>query len=93
MCCGRGKTHSVGQLKPQPVVNRLVNHAFVPAQKPAPVSGGAGVIFEYVGQTGLTVTGPVSGGSYRFDRPGARQAVDARDRAALANIQVLRAVS
>lgn len=52
----------------------------------------AQVIFQYVGQTGLTVVGPVSGISYRFEQPGARVAVDIRDRQALSVIRVLRAL-
>ncbi len=37
----------------------------------------------YVGGTALTVVGPASGVRYRFDRPGARVRVDARDVAPL----------
>ena len=48
--------------------------------------------FEYIGQTGLTVTGPVTGRRYRFDRAGARVGVDPRDRASIAAIPVLRQV-
>jgi hypothetical protein len=39
----------------------------------------ARVVFEYVGRTGLTVIGAVSGKQYRFARPGARLEVDPRD--------------
>lgn len=48
--------------------------------------------FEYVGRTGLTVVGPATGRRYRFDAPGARVAVDPRDRPALAKIPNLREV-
>jgi hypothetical protein len=48
--------------------------------------------FEYVGRTGLNVTGPTSQIGYRFDRPGARATVDARDGASLARVPVLRQV-
>ena len=48
--------------------------------------------FEYVGTTGLTTSGPVSGRHYRFDRPGARVTVDARDARALATVRNLRLV-
>ena len=41
------------------------------------------VRFQYVGRTGLTVIGAVSGKHYRFDRPGAQVVVDPRDRASL----------
>ncbi len=79
MCCGRSR--------PRP----SVYHGAIPAQRTTPAANSAGPMFEYVGRTGLTVTGPVSGGRYRFERPGVRLAVDSRDRDALAKIPVLRA--
>ncbi|MDX1546155.1 MAG: hypothetical protein R3247_04170, partial [Rhodothermales bacterium] len=48
--------------------------------------------FQYLGHTGLTVRGPRSGWTYRFDGPGAIVAVDPRDRRALAAIARLRQV-
>jgi len=42
--------------------------------------------FQYLGKTGLTVMGPRSGKSYRFDRPGAVVAVDPVDSRALAAV-------
>lgn len=48
------------------------------------------VIFEYVGDTGMTVVGPVTGKRYRFDRPGARVEVDLRDRRPLTAVPRLR---
>jgi hypothetical protein len=50
------------------------------------------VSFVYVGTTGLTVRGPVSGREYRFDRPGARVEVDPGDRILLASLRQLRQV-
>lgn len=47
---------------------------------------------EYIGRTALVVTGPYTGARYRFSQPGARLTVDARDRAALLSIPMLRAV-
>lgn len=47
-------------------------------------------IFEYIGNTGMTVVGPASGKRYRFERPGARLEVDLRDRRALAAVPHLR---
>lgn len=52
----------------------------------------ATVVFEYVGRAALTVVGPATRTSYRFDRPGARVLVDVRDRTSLASIPVLRQV-
>jgi hypothetical protein len=60
---------------------------------PAMVRTAKGVVFEYVGRTGLTVVGPISGAPYHFAGSGARVEVDARDQAALARVPVLRAVN
>lgn len=54
---------------------------------------GVPVVFEYTGRTALTIIGPASRTSYRFDRPGARMLVDSRDRASLSGVPVLRQVS
>ncbi len=50
------------------------------------------VIFQYVGKTGLTAIGPVSGIRYRFIGPGVTLSVDPRDRLALGKIPHLRQV-
>lgn len=81
MCCGTGRPRNSGHYRTGPLRNPV-----------APAMHSNRPVFEYVGRTGLTVTGPVSGARYRFDRPGERVAVDARDRAALSNIPVLRPV-
>jgi hypothetical protein len=49
-------------------------------------------VLEYVGRTAMTVIGPMTGRHYRFDRPGARLAVDGRDHASLTRIAKLRQV-
>ena len=51
------------------------------------------VLFEYVGRTGLTVAGPVSGRRYRFDAPGSVVAVDPADQSSLAALPQLRRVA
>jgi len=48
------------------------------------------VFFEYMGKTGMTVTGPVTGRRYRFEGSGARVEVDLRDRRSLAAVPQLR---
>lgn len=48
--------------------------------------------FQYLGKTGLTVIGPVSGKRYRFDGHGATVAVDLGDRRSLAAVPNLRQV-
>jgi hypothetical protein len=49
--------------------------------------------FEYVGGTGMTVLGGVTGRRYRFERPGARVAVDPADKLSLAKVPHLKPVS
>jgi len=53
----------------------------------------AGAVFEYVGRSALTVTGPATGVVYRFPAPGARQKIDPRDRLALMKVPSLRPVN
>jgi hypothetical protein len=53
----------------------------------------AQVFFEYIGRTGLTVIGPGTRRQYRFDRPGARLAVDPIDQPSLSRVAQLRRVS
>ena len=79
MCCGRSR-----------VLSGLTaaRNSGITAAGPRP----AQVTFQYTGDTGLTVSRTPSGASYRFGYPGARLLVDARDRAALARIPLLRIV-
>lgn len=48
--------------------------------------------FEYTGKSALSVTGAVTRTQYRFNAPGSRQNVDARDVAGLMNVPVLKRV-
>ena len=48
--------------------------------------------FEYGGPTALTVIGRATGKHYRFDRPGARVAVEPADRVSIAQVPHLREV-
>jgi hypothetical protein len=50
------------------------------------------VRFEYVGPTGMTVVGPVTGARYRFGAYGSRVAVDLRDAPSMASVPHLRRV-
>jgi len=47
---------------------------------------------EYVGRTSLSAIGPATGRRYRFGMPGARVAVDLRDRQSLLSIPHLRQI-
>jgi hypothetical protein len=51
------------------------------------------LLFEYIGNTGLTVFGPVTRTRYRFPHPGARARVDARDAASLAGVPHVRRIA
>ncbi|NJM30094.1 MAG: hypothetical protein HC855_08300 [Rhizobiales bacterium] len=46
--------------------------------------------FRYVGATALTVTGPVTGRTYRFPAPGAVMPVDPRDQASMMRVPILK---
>jgi hypothetical protein len=48
------------------------------------------IVFEYTGHAPARIQGPASGQVYRFDGPGARVRVDARDRPGLAALPTLR---
>lgn len=48
--------------------------------------------FEYVGESGLTAIGPITGRHYRFVGPGARVAVDPRDAPSLRAVPRLKQV-
>lgn len=83
-CCGnqRERFRSVSGARTKPAT----------AENASPNARHTTVYFEYLGKTGLTVLGPVSGKRYRFDRPGAAVEIDLRDRASLAAIPALRQV-
>lgn len=81
-CCG-GKRR---QLQTSPSIEPLPETPVPTAALRTPVT------FEYVGQTGLTATGPYTGRRYRFDGPGARVEVDERDAPSLAAVPRLRRV-
>lgn len=79
------------------VLNRWAQQSHPPlatetSRQAAPARIQQSVSFAYIGNTKMTVIGPVSGYQYSFDRPGARLYVDPRDRAGLASIRQLRQV-
>ena len=84
MCCGRGRLQPRTTNSIPPRSDRI--YAAGPQRQPSHV------YFVYVGNTAMTVRGPVSGIEYRFASPGARVEVDARDRVLLASIRQLRLV-
>lgn len=87
-CCGQHRQQFHGLVQRHPAA-RSSQAASAP---PRPTRHAA-AYFEYRGNTGLTVLGPITGKRYRFDRHGARVAVDLRDRPSLAAVPNLRQVS
>lgn len=82
-CCGK---HRAASAAPPPrIPTATTGNAAPPPRQTS-------VFFEYVGRTGLTIVGPVSGRRYRFDAPGSRQPVDRADKPSLAAVRVLRQV-
>lgn len=80
MCCGGTRPAS-----PRPPAT---------ARRPmAGMQGGTAAsinpVFEYVGATALTVVSPITRKTYRFEQPGARVTVDARDRSWVAFVPSL----
>ena len=86
-CCGRDRT-TYPRTSPGPAPLASSGSAKVSTAAPPPPR--SGLSFEYVGATGMTVQGPVTGRIYRFDHPGARLTVDPRDAAAVAAVPHLR---
>ncbi len=86
-CCGSQRNQFQAIRLPSPPSSQVANSPPVTA----PVHRFV-IRFEYIGQTGLTVIGGVTGQRYRFDRPGARVIVDPRDRPSLVAVPNLRQV-
>jgi hypothetical protein len=76
-CCGNNR-------RPLPLETSEIPHVtFTP---PAPTVQ----YFEYVGKTGLTAIGNVTGHRYRFAGPGATVEVDSRDAPSMAGVPNVR---
>lgn len=84
-CCGKKREQLLAGAPSHPHSARVASYPR-PAQGPLQ----SRVFFEYVGRTGLTVTGPATGKQYRFERTGARLEVDLRDRLSLSSVPHLR---
>jgi hypothetical protein len=80
-CCGRGT--QIGTASRSTPLPAATSHA---APRPGQL------VFEYVGGTALTALGAATGRRYRFDRPGARLAVEPADKASLMAVPQLRRV-
>jgi hypothetical protein len=71
------------------VAARAANSA-TPAYRPRADYVGEAVRFEYTGATGVTVRGPITGRSYRFNGPGEAVDVDGRDAPSMMAVPRLR---
>lgn len=79
-CCGQ-KRDELRAESPEPA------HAMAAPDSPMMQPG---IYFEYTGETGLTVIGPVTQYTYRFSGKGDRQMIDQRDAGSMAAAPVLR---
>lgn len=82
-CCGQQRQQVQGQAPIDRVNNAPSNSASITLPD---------VYFQYLGDRGLTVIGPISGKRYRFNYPGTVMAVDPRDRRSLTAIHHLKQV-
>ena len=87
-CCGKSRAQAAaGPRIPDPIPPPSPS-GIAPRLATSQVT----VYFEYVGGTGLTVQGPITGRKYRFSAPGQRVAVDGRDGPSLMAVPNLRYV-
>jgi len=81
MCCGKGRQQLTGLFQATGSAKARPTAAATRPLAPLIGRSSTGMLqYRYMGPTSLTVTSPVTGRQYRFDRPGAVQHVDARDR-------------
>jgi hypothetical protein len=94
MCCGKQRGQA-GVAPRQPAQSPRPTPRTADPRAAPPVAGRplrTAATFEYTGRTALTVVGPVTGQTYRFQAAGARLTVDLRDRPGLAGVPQLREV-
>jgi hypothetical protein len=97
MCCGRLRQTIASEPRPGNAVQSAPaparpSHRVIAPSSPTWVGAGAVVEFEHNGASALTVVSPLTGKTYRFDGPGARVAIDPRDRSWVAFVPSLKAV-
>ena len=94
MCCGKARQQLTGLLQPRGSSRMSPTVAATrPAAPPIARSSTARLQYQYVGRTALTVVSPATGRQYRFDRPGAVQQADARDRQWLERVPNIKPVA
>jgi hypothetical protein len=89
-CCGKQRKQISQTIPAYPGRRSLQGLSTVRDQAP---QWQPAVYFEYVGKTGLTAIGPVTGKRYRFNGNGAVVAVDVRDQASLLTVPHLKRLS
>jgi hypothetical protein len=87
MCCGKKRTRARRKNETQQAARPEEN-----TSSNSRLQSDSLAYFQYLGKTGLTVTGPRTRKRYRFDHPGAVVAIDLRDRRAMATVSILRQV-
>jgi hypothetical protein len=80
-CCGNQR----GPVLPSP----LLVQKREAERPPAPAHA---IRYEYVGATGMTVVGPITGRRYRFEGYGSRVPIDPRDAGSMRTVPHLRRV-
>jgi len=88
-CCGKRRKQMSQVIPTYP--DRRPLRGLSTARTEPPLRGPI-VYFEYIGKTGLTVFGPVTGKRYRFNGNGAVVAVDLRDKPSLLAVPHLKKV-
>jgi hypothetical protein len=86
-CCGKGRS----QFQTARTISNS-NAGYAPAQDTRVDAPSTSVRFEYAGNTGLTVRGPITGRNYRFNGPGEQNVVDRRDAPSLMAVPKLRVI-
>jgi len=79
-CCGKKRNEYVGSM----------NRSSASYTHTPPGQLWSDVIFEYIGERGLTVRGAITGRTYRFNLTGDQQQVDYRDAGSMMAIPLLR---
>lgn len=88
-CCGQRRAAWAGS---PPAFRPASTATTAPARAESAARPVLRLVYEYAGSGAFTVTSPASGRRYRFERPGGRLEIDARDRALLASLPQLRRV-
>lgn len=82
-CCGRGRVfRQLNYPTPQSAESILVP----PGRASQQIHPPNAVLFQYIGKSGMTVFGPITGRRYRFGQPGIIVSVDPRDAPSIDNV-------